>query len=79
MLISKVDGVADYGYDYAPLALQFWVEQNFLSSPKVGVLYLGGFTKTIRSKFILEFSNVKFLILVGYKNSYLRKKYESHS
>ncbi|WP_293063763.1 MULTISPECIES: DNA translocase FtsK [unclassified Moorena] len=37
-------GVADSGYDFAPLAPQFWGEQNSQSPPKLGDL--GGLTKT---------------------------------
>ncbi|NEO15022.1 hypothetical protein [Moorena sp. SIO3F7] len=40
-------GVADSGYDSAPLAPQFWGEQNSESPPKLGDL--GGLTKTRRS------------------------------
>ncbi|NEO61878.1 MAG: hypothetical protein F6J98_16150 [Moorea sp. SIO4G2] len=41
-------GVADYGYDFAPLAPQFWGEQNYQSPPKLGDL--GGLTKTKQSR-----------------------------
>ncbi|WP_081431066.1 DNA (cytosine-5-)-methyltransferase [Moorena bouillonii] len=41
------NGVADSGYDSAPLAPQFWGEQNSESPPKLGDL--GGLTKTRRS------------------------------
>ncbi|EGJ35645.1 hypothetical protein LYNGBM3L_01170 [Moorena producens 3L] len=44
-------GVADFGYGFAPLAPQFWGEQEFQSPPKLGDL--GGFSKTKRSRFIL--------------------------
>ncbi|AOW99097.1 hypothetical protein BJP34_06215 [Moorena producens PAL-8-15-08-1] len=40
-------GVADSGYDSAPLAPQFWGEQNSQTPPKLGDL--GGLTKTKRS------------------------------
>ncbi|NEO05274.1 endonuclease/exonuclease/phosphatase family protein [Moorena sp. SIO3I8] len=45
-------GVADYGYDFAPLAPQRaiprWGEQNYQSPPKLGDL--GGLTKTKQSR-----------------------------
>ncbi|NEO80340.1 hypothetical protein [Moorena sp. SIO4G3] len=44
---SSFSGVADSGYDSAPLAPQFWGEQNSESPPKLGDL--GGLTKTRRS------------------------------
>ncbi|WP_424094654.1 CHAT domain-containing protein [Moorena producens] len=40
-------GVADYGYDSAPLTPQFWGEQDSQSPPKLGDL--GGLTKTRRT------------------------------
>ncbi|WP_424099209.1 hypothetical protein [Moorena producens] len=40
-------GIADSGYNSAPLAPQFWGEQNSESPPKLGDL--GGLTKTRRS------------------------------
>ncbi|WP_293121529.1 CHAT domain-containing tetratricopeptide repeat protein [Moorena sp. SIO4G3] len=41
-------GVADYGYDSAPLTPQFWGEQDSQSPPKLGDL--GGLTKTRRGE-----------------------------
>ena len=41
LLEKNGEGVADSGYDSAPLAPQFWGEQNFQSPPKLGDL--GGF------------------------------------
>ncbi|NEO39847.1 MAG: hypothetical protein F6J90_27345 [Moorea sp. SIOASIH] len=41
LLDKNGEGVADSGYDSAPLAPQFWGEQNFQSPPKLGDL--GGF------------------------------------
>ncbi|NER91611.1 MULTISPECIES: hypothetical protein [unclassified Moorena] len=38
------DGVADYAYGFAPLAPQFWGEQNYQSPPELGDL--GGFNQT---------------------------------
>ncbi|AOW98945.1 hypothetical protein BJP34_05315 [Moorena producens PAL-8-15-08-1] len=37
-------GVADYAYGFAPLAPQFWGEQNYQIPPELGDL--GGFSKT---------------------------------
>ncbi|AOX02201.1 hypothetical protein BJP34_24640 [Moorena producens PAL-8-15-08-1] len=34
--ITWIDCVADYGYGQAPLAPQFWGEQDFQSPPNLG-------------------------------------------
>ena len=45
---NKQYGVADSGYDFAPLTPQFWGEQNSQSPPKLGDL--GGLSKTKQSR-----------------------------
>ncbi|EGJ35354.1 hypothetical protein LYNGBM3L_07110 [Moorena producens 3L] len=42
MLATRIKiGVADYAYGFAPLAPQFWGEQNYESPPSEGLLARG--------------------------------------